>query len=70
MRGKPFYPVSDFSFRRIIPAHAGQTRPVAEEYRGDSGSSPRMRGKRDDAVDDIEPIRIIPAHAGQTFPMR
>ena len=51
--------------RRIIPAHAGQTRPrprtpvsptdhpracganrpVAEEYRGDSGSSPRMRGK-------------------------
>ena len=25
MRGKPFYPVSNFPFRRIIPAHAGQT---------------------------------------------
>ena len=43
MRGKPFYPVSDFSFRRIIPAHAGQT-GVSCMIRPPSTDHPRACG--------------------------
>ena len=66
MRGKLFDVGSVMRMRRIIPAHAGQTRAQSVAGTHTHGSSPRMRGKRLELLTGDAGLRIIPAHAGQT----
>ena len=53
--------------RRIIPAHAGNTKNMEDYWNTGVGSSPRMRGTLVRVLDRDARIGIIPAHAGNTL---
>ena len=52
---------------RIIPAHAGSTKPPAPVWGSGAGSSPHMRGAPRRRGRRGGPAGIIPAHAGSTM---
>ena len=65
-RGKPVTCTDARSSTRLIPAHAGKTRPPQDEDDCYTGSSPLTRGKRGLGTPGRRHRRLIPAHAGKT----
>ena len=56
--------------KRLIPAHAGKTRPHRPGHRTPDGSSPLTRGKPRGRAQPRRGNRLIPAHAGKTRGIR
>ena len=65
-RGKRISLLNDLGQVRLIPAHAGKTRPCCSRT-PPYGAHPRSRGENLGRVGRVLPVRgLIPAHAGKT----
>ena len=67
-RGKRQIGLAHQLLQRLIPAHAGKTRPWGRTPASRGGSSPLTRGKPRVGGRWRSCLRLIPAHAGKTKP--